>query len=223
MSTKPHHKAQSTDALIAALEGAGPRRALAGAEWLTAGWMVAASVWVAGFLAIVGVRPDIVAKVRNPFFGAELALLIALAVYSALAALTLSRPDEEGARTRKYLPFVFLAFWAPVAWLGSDGAAHWEAVCDAAAGMALHCPLHILALSAPLAAGAFALVRLGACTRPLTAGVMGTLAATAMAYLAMRLAEPTDALAHLLLWHAAPAAAICAIGAAAGCVALRWR
>ena len=223
MGTKPHHRAQATDALITAMENAGPRRALVSAEWLTAGWMAAASVWLTGYIWVSGPRPDMMAKVRDSLFWVELALLIALAVYSALAALTLSRPDEEGARMRKYLPFIFLALWAPVAWLSSDRVWHWDAVRDAAAGMALHYPLEIVAFAAPLAAAAFALVRLGACTRPLLAGGMATLAATAMAYLALRLTEPTDALAHLLLWHAAPVAVLCALGVAAGGLALRWR
>lgn len=209
-----------TEDLIAQISAQGARPPMRHPAVYALAWLGFSAVWIGGFLAWAGLRPDIADKLGQAVYLAELVALVALAVSAAAAAATLSRPGAAGPRT--WAPLALLAAWALLAYFGSIGVMGWDAMCAAGSAMALDCPWHIFLFSAPPALMAFSFMRLGAPTRPLMAGAMGTLAATALAYGAMRVMEPTDSAAHLLIWHAAPVAALCFTGVLAGRWALRW-
>ena len=67
-----------------------------------------------------------------------------------------------------------------------------------------------------------ALIQCGATVRPLYAGAVAVIGATAMGGLTMRLAEATDALDHVLIWHYLPTLLFATTGALCGKIFLKW-
>src|ERR1700728_4339318 len=82
-----------TEQLIRTLAADNPHRARAVGVMLTLALLAAAPVSVAMFMMALGVRPDVMTAMHNPFFDLKFAVTLALAIAAIAVSLHLSRPE----------------------------------------------------------------------------------------------------------------------------------
>ena len=84
-----------TDQLIRTLAADSAHRAPPVGFVLTLALLAAAPVSMAIFFAELGVRPDVMTAMRNPFFDLKFAVTLALAISAIAVSLHLSRPEAS--------------------------------------------------------------------------------------------------------------------------------
>lgn len=185
------------------------------------------AVWAIGFAIYIGivflsgillVRPDFIAMLTHPLFAAEIAVLVAMVLSTALAAATLAFPDQYQKPHLLVLPpiaFALLVLVLIAAFILNPEmtGTGWEG-----AG----CLLCISELSLPPALLMLYKARKMASTQPGKTGVLCLLCAFSIGALMLRLSEETNSIAHVVLWHYLPMLAIAALGLWLGKRVLRW-
>ncbi|MDO8413489.1 MAG: DUF1109 domain-containing protein [Gallionellaceae bacterium] len=185
---------------------------------LGAKWLAAAIIYIALVLVFMGLRPDIVFKLRSPIFIAELVLLASIIISTALSAALLSFPDLHQKRWVVYTPIVavvffilliFLSWWAdfPPVPLPRHN---------------VQCLLSIACLTLLPTAWMFYTMRGLASTHPYWTGSIALLSAFSIGALSLRLSEQTNSLIHVIQWHYLPMLAVGLIGLLLGKILLRW-
>lgn len=179
-------------------------------------------VYAAGAQLCLGLRPDLAMQISRPFFAAEISLLVALLLTSAIASILAMYPDAYQKPKLLMLPYaVFLLMLGLVAiqlLLPPDG----RMVMPLPGAHALECALCIGAVALVPSAVIFSLLRKGASVHPLQAGSFAVLAASAIGCLTLRLAEENDSMMHLASWHYGPTLLFAALGALIGKYLLKW-
>lgn len=190
-----------------------PHPFILGAQWLAVG-----VAYLLLTLVVLGLRPDLTAKLQSPLFLAELVSLASIIVTTALAAALLSFPDLHQQRQVLYWPA-----WAFAVFVGVMGLS-WRADNPAAPLPAhdLECLLCIAAITLLPAAGILYAMRQLASTHPYTAGSIAVLCAFSLGALSLRLSEQTDAIIHVLQWHYLPMIGVAIIGLGLGKLLLKW-
>jgi hypothetical protein len=84
-----------TEQLIRTLAADNPHHARPVGLLLTFGLLAAAPVSVAMFMMALGVRPDVMTAMHNPFFDLKFVITLALAVSAIAVGLHLSRPEAS--------------------------------------------------------------------------------------------------------------------------------
>ncbi|MDB5577174.1 MAG: hypothetical protein JWR80_2350, partial [Bradyrhizobium sp.] len=84
-----------TDQLIRTLAADNAHRARPVGSVLALSLMLAAPVSIVIFLTELGVRPDVMTAMRNPFFDLKFAVTLALAISAIAISLHLSRPEAS--------------------------------------------------------------------------------------------------------------------------------
>ena len=212
----------STDALIADMVAKGAHKPLLHPMKQMAYWLSGVAAYLALVSSYSGFRTDITQKLAEPVYVLELALLFLMAFSAALAALCLSRPDCHQMPRIRYVPFVFLFFWAMTAFAGASDLSL-TSICDTFGLGQIDCFWHILLFSVPPGIAMFLIIHKGAPVECCWAGTMATWSVTSFGYLGMRLIEMTDNPSHLIVWHALPIMITCMVGMIIGKYALRWR
>jgi len=211
----------NTEELIAELsQNSTPVRRLAN-PWKRFGCWFAIT---AGFLLTttvlsMGIRPDIMSRVQDPVFILELTLVTAFAASAGAACLWLAVPggDHVWARRLPWALFVLLlGYWGwQLASLPMAAILEYRQVFT-------ECVVELLLLTLVPGILLFFMMRRAATTHYFLAGSLGALAVAGFSYLCLRLAEPTDDLMHLLLWHFIPTLLVGLMGVLAGRLFLRW-
>lgn len=211
----------NTDELIANLTDDTARaRALPAPTWLWAVAMVLFLVYGSIVLGILGPRADMASFIRQPLVMVELALMVGMLSSSLWSAVCLIYPDQYQQPMLTRLPFLLLGVLALV--LGAQSAN------TDINHMLAHMPQHLecvscLAVATMIPAiGLFVLTQKGASTSHAQSGSIAFFAAAAIAGLALRLAEVTQDMMHLLLAHYAPIALFAGLGVLLGQRLLRW-
>ena len=172
-------------------------------------------------LAWLGLRPDLAAAVGTPIFWAKFAFTLVLALLGFAAALRLGRPHG---RFRGPLAGVFavIALTGAAGIVQIIGAPADEVRTLVIGGSALLCPFYIVALSVPVLAASFAVMRRLAPTNLPAAGfAAGLLSGAAGAWVyAFHCTE--SGLPFITLWYTAGILATALIGAVLGRWLLRW-
>lgn len=180
-------------------------------------WIAAALAYLVVSLALGGLRPDLAQALQQPWFVAELALLLLLFLATAMSAALLAFPDLHQKKVLAYSPATIFAMFALLmlaAWLAIPAAALPE--------HSWQCTLSILLFSLLPAAGVFYAMRNLASTRPQLAGMVALLFAFATGALWLRLHEVNDSISHVLLWHYLPMLAVGLLGLWLGKKLLKW-
>ena len=210
-----------TDQLIRTLAADNAHRAPRVGALLTTGLLVAAPFSILIFATFLGVRPDLMTAMHNPFFDTKFAVTLSLAIPAIVISLHLSRPEAlmRGWGWLLLLPVGLLA----VA-IGS------EAMMAPAMPMTMRlvgknsrwCLSAIPAMSLPLLAGALFGLRHGAPSRPALAGALAGLLSAGLA--ATRYAShcTDDSPLFVATWYTIATAVVTAIGAFAGSKVLRY-
>ncbi|MDX1923075.1 MAG: DUF1109 domain-containing protein [Alphaproteobacteria bacterium] len=216
-------KTDTTLNLIAQLSAAAPAHKRAVKPRRLALYLLAVfTVYALGAQAITGLRPDVTAKLTDIWFLAEITSLLCLALASAAAGIMLMAPDAFQKPTLLKLPYIVFAvimgliisqytmaidITHPVVGIETQG---------------LECALCLAGLSAIPSALMFAVIKHGATVHPFQAGAFSVFTAAGIGCLTLRLAEQTDNMMHLALWHYLPTLLFAMLGAFIGKLVLKW-
>ena len=210
-----------TDQLIRTLAADNAHRARPVGLVLALALLSAAPVSVAMFFAGLGVRPDVMAAMHNPFFDLKFAVTLALAISAIAVALHLSRPEAslQGWAWLLLIPAGLLV-------AGASG----EMMLPQRTPMMTRlvgnnsklCLIAIPLMSIPLLAAALIGLRHGASTRPAATGAIGGLAAAGLAATLYASHCTDDSPLFVATWYSIATGAVAVIGALAGSRVLRF-
>lgn len=177
-------------------------------------WLAMAGLVLALLVGLLGTRPDLGVRLREPGFALALAGALLTGGLAAVAAFHLSLPD----RSRRWLllPLPGIGLWA--ATIGYGCLFGWVAIGpdDLRAGAVLECFRTLLLVTLPLAAALLAMLRHAARLRPASVAATGGLAVAGVAAATLALVHPLDASLMVLVWNLGVAALLAALGGALG-------
>lgn len=210
-----------TDQLIRTLaaDNAHPARPVGFALMLAL--LAAAPVSLLMFFTELGIRPDVMTAIRNPFFDLKFAVTLALAIAAIAVSLHLSRPEAS------LRGFGWLLL-APVGILAA--AIGGEMMMPQRMPMMSRmvgknssiCLVAIPLLSLPFLAGALIGLRHGAPSRPALAGALAGLLSAGLAATLYASHCTDDSPLFVALWYTIATALVTAVGALAGAKWLRY-
>jgi hypothetical protein len=210
-----------TDQLIRTLAADNAQRARPVGFVLALALVAAAPVSILMFVMTLGVRPDVMTAMHNPFFDLKFAVTLALAIAAIAVSLHLSRPE---ALLRSWALLLLVPAGILAAGIGGEMmvpqrlpmmtrlVGHNSRVCMAA----------IPLLSLPLLAGALIGLRHGAPTRPAVAGAIAGMLSAGLAATLYASHCTDDSPLFVATWYSIATAMVAAIGAVVGSRVLRF-
>jgi hypothetical protein len=210
-----------TDQLIRTLAADNPHRARPVGFVLALALLCAAPVSVAMFFAGLGVRPDVITAMHNPFFDFKFVETLALASSAIAVSLHLSRPEASlhGWAWLLLIPAGLLAIG-----IGSEMMMpqRLPVMTRLVGSNSKVCMTAIPLLSLPLLAAALIGLRHGAPTRPAIAGAIAGLLSAGLAATLYASHCTDDSPLFVATWYTIATALVTAIGALAGSRVLRF-
>ena len=209
-----------TDQLIRTLAADSAHRAPPVGLVLTLALLAAAPVSLAMFFAALGVRPDVMTAMHNPFFDLKFLVTLALAISAIIVSLHLSRPE---ARLRGWAWLLTIPVGLLVVGI----------LCEMMLPQRLPmmtrligsnsrvCMTAIPLLSLPLLAAALIGLRHGAPTRPALAGALAGMVSAGLAATLYAAQCTDDSPLFVATWYTIATALVAAIGVLAGSRVLR--
>jgi hypothetical protein len=210
-----------TDQLIRTLAADNAHRAWPVGFVLALALLAAAPVSVAMFLVGLGMRPDVMTAMHNPFFDLKFAVTLALAIPAIAISLHLSRPE---ALLRGWAWLLLIPAGLLVAGISGEMmvpqrlpmmtrlvGSNWRT-----------CLTAIPLMSLPLLAAALIGLRHGAPTRPAVAGAIAGLVSAGLAATLYASHCTDDSPLFVATWYSIATALVTAIGALAGSRVLRF-
>ena len=210
-----------TDQLIRTLAADNAHRVRPVGFVLALALLAAAPVSVAMLFAGLGVRPDLMTAMRNPFFDLKFAVTLALAIPAIAISLHLSRP-EASLRGWKWLLLI------PVGLLLAGIASEMmmpqrlPMMTRLVGSNSRTCLTAIPLMSLPLLAAALIGLRHGAPTRPAAAGAVAGLLSAGLAATLYASHCTDDSPLFVATWYTIATMLVTAIGALAGSRVLRF-
>jgi len=210
-----------TDQLIRTLAADNAHRARPVGFVLALALLAAAPVSVAMLFAGLGVRPDLMTAMRNPFFDLKFVVTLGLAIPAIAISLHLSRP-EASLRGWKWLLLI------PVGLLLAGIASEMmmpqrlPMMTRLVGNNSRLCMTAIPVMSLPLLVAALTSLRHGAPTRPAVAGAIAGLLSAGLAATLYASHCTDDSPLFVATWYTIATALVTAIGALAGSRVLRF-
>jgi hypothetical protein len=210
-----------TEQLIRSLAADSTHRARPVGYVLGLALLAAAPVSLAMFLSGLGVRPDVMTAMHNPFFDLKFVVTLALAVAAIVVSLHLSRPEVS-------LKGWWWLLLIPVGILAAGIAS--EMMMPQRLPMIVRligsnsriCLTAIPLMSLPLLAGALLALRHGATTRPAAAGAIAGLLSAGLAATLYASHCTDDSPLFVATWYPIAIALVAAVGALVGSKVLRF-
>ena len=183
--------------------------------------LAAAPVSLLMFFTELGVRPDVMTAMRNPFFDLKFAVTLALATSAILVSLHLSRPE---ASMRGWGWLFMIPAGLLVAGISSEMMMpqRLPMMTRLVGQNSRVCMSAIPAMSLPLLAAALIALRHGAPTRPALAGAIAGLLSAGIAATFYASHCTDDSPLFVVTWYAIATALVTAVGALAGSRVLRF-
>jgi hypothetical protein len=210
-----------TDQLIRSLAADNAHRARPVGVVLALALLAAAPVSMAMFLATLGVRPDVMTAMHNPFFDLKFGVTLALAISALAVGLHLSRPEASlrGWVWLLLIPAGLLAFG-----IGSEMMMpqRLPMMTRLVGHNSRVCMMAIPLLSLPLLAAALLGLRHGAPARPAVAGAIAGLLSAGFAATLYASHCTDDSPLFVATWYTIATGLVTAIGALAGSRLLRF-
>jgi hypothetical protein len=210
-----------TDQLIRSLAADNSRHARPVGFVLMLALLAAAPVSVGMFVAELGLRPDVMAAMHNPFFDLKFAVTLALAISAISVSLHLSRPEVS---LRGFGWMLLIPAGLLVA--GISGEMMMPQRLPMMTRMmgknSMVCLTAIPAMSLPLLAAALFGLRHGAPARPAVAGAIAGLLSAGLAATLYASHCTDDSPLFVATWYSIATALVAAIGALAGSRVLRF-
>lgn len=185
---------------------------------LSAKWMMAALAYLLVSLLISGLRPDLIIKLHEPWFVAEIAALVGIFIATSLSAALLSFPDLHQMRRAAFAPVIMFALFVLVMFFA------WRAD-NPSAPLPVHsfeCTISITLFSLLPIFWTFFKMRKLASTHSHLAGCCALLFAFSIGAIWLRLHEINDSIMHVVQWHYLPMIAFGVVGLWLGKVMLKW-
>jgi hypothetical protein len=210
-----------TDRLIRTLAADNAHRERSVGSVMALALLIAAPFTLAMFLMELGVRPDVMTAMRNPFFDLKFLVTLGLAVPAIAIAIHLSRPEVS---TRGWAWLLLI----PVGLLGIGIGGEMmmpqrlPMMTRLIGSNARVCLTAIPLLALPLLAAALIGLRHGAPTRPAVAGAFAGLASAGLAATLYASHCTDDSPLFVATWYTLAIALVSAIGALAGSRVLRF-
>lgn len=181
-------------------------------------WMTVAAVYLGVSLMISGLRPDLMLKLQEPLFLAEIAALTGIFVTTCLSAALLSFPDLHQMRRAAFAPAAMFALFVLVILIA------WHADVPPAPQPVhnFECTFSITMLAVLPAAWTFHAMRKFASTHHYWAGSIALLSAFSIGALWIRLYELNDSIMHVIEWHYLPMILVGLAGMWMGKAILKW-
>ena len=209
-----------TDQLIRTL-AADDHRARPVGVVLALSLLAAAPVSLAIFFLGLGVRPDVMTAMHNPFFDLKFAVTLALAISAIVLSLHLSRPEAslKGWAWLLLIPAGLLALG-----IGSEMMMpqRLPMITRLVGSNSRICMTAIPLMSLPLLAAALLGLRHGAPARPAVAGAVAGLLSAGLAATLYASHCTDDSPLFVATWYSIATALVAAIGALAGSRLLRF-
>lgn len=181
-------------------------------------WMGGAVAYLLLSLMLSGLRTDLMLKLHEPWFVAEIAALVCIFVTTSLSAALLSFPDMHQMRRVAFAPVITFALFVLVmflAWLADSPPAPLPV-------HSFECTVSIALFSLLPAVWTFFEIRKFASTHYHWAGCIALLFAFSIGAIWLRLYEINDSIIHVIQWHYLPIIAFGIVGLWLGKVMLRW-
>ncbi len=183
--------------------------------------LAAAPVSVAMFLAELGVRPDVMTAMHNPFFDLKFVVTLALAISAVVVSLHLSRPEASlrGWAWLLLIPAGILATGIAGEMMMPQRLPMMTRLIGSNSRI---CMTAIPLMSLPLLAGALIGLRHGAPARPAVAGAIAGLLSAGLAATLYASHCTDDSPLFVATWYTIATALVTAVGALAGSRMLRF-
>ncbi|MCR4302823.1 MAG: DUF1109 domain-containing protein [Gallionella sp.] len=181
-------------------------------------WTMVAAVYLGVSLIISGLRPDLMLKLQEPLFLAEIAALTGIVVTTCLSAALLSFPDLHQMRRAAFAPAIVFALFVLVILIA------WRADSPPAPPPvhSFECTFSITMLAVLPAVWTFHVMRKFASTHHYWAGSIALLFAFSIGALWLRLYELNDSVMHVIEWHYLPMIFVGLAGMWLGRAILKW-
>ncbi len=210
-----------TDQLIRTLAADNAHRARPVGVVLALSLLLAAPVSIAIFVTELGVRPDVMTAMRNPFFDLKFAVTLALAISAIAISLHLSRP-EASLRGWAWLLLIPIGLLVGGIIAEMMMPQRTPMMTRLVGRNAWNCLTSIPLMALPLLAAALLGLRHGAPTRPAVAGAIAGLLSTGLAATLYASHCTDDSPLFVATWYTIAAMLVTAIGALAGPRVLRF-
>ena len=181
-------------------------------------WMGWAMAYLLLSFMFSGLRPDLMLKLHEPWFVAEIAALAGIFVATSLSAALLSFPDVHQMRRLAFAPVIALVLFVLVMFFA------WQADTPPAP-LPVHsfeCTLSITLFSLLPTVGTFYAMRKFASTHYQWAGAIALLFAFSIGALWLRLHELNNSVVHVVEWHYLPMIVFGIVGWGLGSKILKW-
>jgi hypothetical protein len=210
-----------TDQLIRTLAADNAHRARPVGFVLALSLLAAAPVSVAMFFATLGVRPDVMTAMHNPFFDLKFVVTLALAISAIAVSLHLSRP-EVSLRGWAWLLLIPVGFLAAGIVSEMMMPQRLPMMTRLIGDNSRYCLASIPSLGLPLLAAALIGLRQGAPARPAVAGAVAGLLSAGLAATLYASHCTDDSPLFVATWYSIGTALLAAIGALVGSRVLRF-
>jgi hypothetical protein len=210
-----------TEQLIRTLAADNPHRARPVGFVLALGLLAAAPVSLAMFLMTLGVRPDVMTAMHNPFFDLKFLVTLALAISAIAVGLHLSRPE---ASLKNWGWLLLIPAGIIAAAIGGEMMMpqRLPMMTRLIGSNSRVCVTAIPLLSLPLLAGALIGLRHGAPARPALAGALAGLISAGLAATLYASHCTDDSPLFVATWYSIATALMTAVGALVGAKVLRF-
>ena len=210
-----------TEQLIRTLAADNAHRARPVGLVLALALLAAAPVAVAMFLAGLGVRPDVMTAMHNPFFNLKFVETLALAISAIVVSLHLSRPEAsvKGWGWLLLIPVAILAGGIAVEMMLPQKVPMMTRLIGSNSRI---CLTAIPLMSLPLLAAALIGLRHGAPTRPAIAGAIAGLLSAGLAATLYASHCTDDSPLFVVTWYTIATALVAAVGALVGSKVLKF-
>src|SRR5580693_9202979 len=210
-----------TDQLIRTLAVDSAHRAPRVGFVLALALLAAAPVSLTMFFAALGVRPDVMTAMHNPFFDLKFLVTLALAISAIAVSLHLSRPDAvlRGWAWLLAIPVGLLVVGIACEMMLPQRLPMMTRLIGSNSRV---CMTAIPLLSLPLLAAALVGLRHGAPSRPAVAGAVAGLLSAGLAATLYASHCTDDSPLFVVTWYSIATAFVAAVGALAGSRVLRF-
>ena len=210
-----------TDQLIRTLTADNAHRARPVGFVLALALLSAAPVSMTIFFAGLGVRPDVMTAMHNPFFDLKFLVTLALAISAIAVSLHLSRPEAvlRGWAWLLVIPVGLLAVGIACEMMIPQRLPMMTRLIGSNSRI---CVTAIALMSLPLLAGALIGLRHGAPARPAVAGAIAGLLSAGLAATLYASHCTDDSPLFVATWYTIATALVTAVGALAGARVLRF-
>jgi hypothetical protein len=210
-----------TEQLIRTLAADNAHRARPVGLVLTLALLAAAPISLAMFFAILGMRPDVMTAMRNPFFDMKFVVTLALAISAIAISLHLSRPEASlrGWGWLLLIPAGILALEIGGEMMMPQRLPMMTRLVGSNSRV---CMTAIPLLSLPLLAAALIGLRRGAPTRPAVAGAIAGMLSAGLAATLYASHCTDDSPLFVATWYTIATALMATIGALVGSRVLRF-